>query len=70
MFDEVMCLASNLGFTVASKTNFEKKQISERGLKVVFCKTNGNPRYITRYFQEAHLGYMLHKVVDHYTGAY
>ena len=33
MYNELKCLASNMGFTVASKTNFEQKQISERKLK-------------------------------------
>lgn len=28
MYNEFKCLASNMGFTVASKTNFEQKQIS------------------------------------------
>ena len=66
MYPEVKCLASNLGFNVAIKTNFEQKQISERRLKVVFCKTNGNPRFITRYFKEEHLDYMLHKLDAQY----
>ena len=65
-YNEVKCLVSNLGFTVASKTNFEQKQISEQRLKLVFCKTNGNPRYITRYFQDEHLHYMLTTLDDQY----
>lgn len=66
MYNEVQCLASNLGFTVALKTDFKQKQISERRLKVIFCKTNGNPRYITRYFDEENLGYMHNSLDDQY----
>ena len=58
-YNEGKCLISNLGFTVALKTDFEQNKISERMLKVVFCKTNGNPRFITRYIRERDLGYML-----------
>ena len=66
MYNELKCLASNMGFTVASKTNFEQKQISERKLKVVFCMTNGNPRYAVRYFKEGNFGFMVNALDDQY----
>ena len=48
-----------MGFTITSKTNFEKKQISEQKLKLVFCMTNGNPRNAVRYFKEGNFGFMV-----------
>ena len=66
MYNEVKCLANKLGFTVRDKTNLEQKQISEHRLKMIFCKTNGNPRYIRKYFTDKNLNYMVRELDEQY----
>ena len=66
LYDEVKCLVNKLGFTIASKTNFEQNNITERHLKAVFSKTNGNPRFIINYFRDQHFMYMYQTLSDQF----
>ena len=65
-WDEAQELISKLGYTIDEKTNLEEKKISKRRLRSLYCKTNGIPRYIDRYFWAKNLSFMMHDLEEQY----
>lgn len=47
-FHEAKQSVLKFGFTMASKTDFKKEEITKERLCAVFCKTNGNRMYIKK----------------------
>lgn len=48
--------------TKSGKSDMQNNKISSSRLRAVYCKTNGNPRYIAKYLKEHHLGDMLEEL--------
>ena len=67
-WNEALVFISKLGYTIAAKTNFEEKEISMRHARSLYCKTNGIPRYMDKYFEHRDLAFMMHDLEEQYMG--